>query len=260
MSDDIERPSFGKWLEFISLPLLAGVFGLRVGHVTDALLTISLGGGAVGIAMVGYLIQRYEYRLAVEKHTAEEQAKARVLAEQRSRERQEVLEAEIRQEKRTLDECISCEGPLCTTGALEWRNNHKVAKREMWDWDGKPVHRDCFNHARKRFPVPGIDRLAFPPRSFAKEAAAKAETERRECEERKRRTIAAFNDPDAHIEHLRENLINPATREEDPMVRRALDEALKARESKPCPPSNASSACVGCSHRAPPIGVNRISI
>lgn len=234
MSDDMEHPSFTTWfLAFVGIESGMALWFLGVQRMNRPpfwQLIVAMALAAILYVTV-YQWRCWKWRKLRDQRQSDERvralAKAAAEEAQGAAAHQEALDAEIRQEKRALDECISCEGPLCTTGALEWRSRHKAAKREMWDLDGKPVHRDCFNRAKGHFPVPGVDRLAFPPRSFAKEAAAEAAAKMREYEENKSKLIEALKSQDPEVlEMERRNDL------EDPLTREAMETIkLKGRKS-----------------------------
>ena len=81
--------------------------------------------------------------------------------------------------------------------------------------------------AKGHFPVPGVDRLAFPPRSFDKEAAAEAEAKRHEYEENRNKLIEGLKSQDPEVlEMERRNDL------EDPLTREAMG-TIKPKATKP---------------------------
>lgn len=206
---------------------------------------------AIGLAFV--LVGLFVSRREGEKERREEESKRekerkddadlrarerRDDAELRARERQEeyelrhqdrleALESEIRQEKRSLDERMSCEGPSCTTGLAEGRTRHIAAKRDMWDLDGKAVSIECFRSSKRRDPIPGEDKRAFPPRSFAEEQAA---IDAKDKQDRARMKYLLIVGLGGSEEQFRADMQDPSRSDEDRLrSKEALEGLLKAK-------------------------------
>jgi uncharacterized membrane protein len=164
-------PSAGPYLSVLAL--VVSVFGTWTVRKFELRFWSGL---AILICSFVALVVVYvvHWRRTLIKRKKEDDAKEERKAKEAQEIRQAALEAEIREEKRRLDERIRCEGPSCTTGWWEGRTSHTAAKRDMWDLDGKAVSKECFRSAMGRSPIPGKDKLAFPPRSFAAEAEAEA--------------------------------------------------------------------------------------
>jgi hypothetical protein len=199
-------------------------------------LTIFL--SSVSLLVVAYLVHwRINSRAMAKRQTKEDTQLAKVNEElawrekqhEREREiaRQETLEAEIREEKRRLGERIACECPSCTMGQLETRTKHIAAKRDMWDLDGKAVSREGFQGAKEREPIPGEDKRAFPPQSFAKEQAVVDAKDKRDRAKRKYELLLGLGMTE---EGQRAKMQNPALQEHERIeASRALEAFLLAK-------------------------------
>jgi hypothetical protein len=191
----------------------------------------SLAIGLLVLAFAGFREIRLASKREETRRKEEEAAKATAyldkVAEQRERERQEALEAEIREEKRRLDERIPCEGPSCTTGWWEGRTKHIAAKRDMWDLDGKAVSIECFRGSMRRDPIPGEDKRAFPPQSFAKEQAT---LDAKDKQNRARSKYILVIGLGGSEEKFRTDMQDPSRSDEDRLrSKEALDGLLKAK-------------------------------